>query len=333
MPTITKDSRATIKTSFGDVVLSFLTDKAPKTVENFVTLCNKGFYDGLTFHRVIKDFMIQGGCPKGNGSGNPGYTIRPEFNDTPHVKGTVSMARSNDPHSAGSQFFIVHGEARYLDSRYTAFAQVEDGMDVVDKIAEVPTNMETRYKELSVPRTPVYINTIELEGVEIEEAAPQQQQQQQQPQQQQPQQQRNNDDGGGGGGKSRGRGRRGRGGQRDGDGGGGRAQESRDGGGDEGAKQKKPAGDGGAPETQESEQPAKAKSKKATKAKSSKTDGAKSESKPKAKSATRKKAAAKSGSDDAPAKPKAAKAKKVTAKKTTTKKTTRKAAKSKKDEE
>ena len=332
MPTITKDSRATIKTSFGDVVLSFLTDKAPKTVENFVTLCNKGFYDGLTFHRVIKDFMIQGGCPKGNGSGNPGYTIRPEFNDTPHVKGTVSMARSNDPHSAGSQFFIVHGEARYLDSRYTAFAQVEDGMDVVDKIAEVPTNMETRYKELSVPRTPVYINTIELEGVEIEEAAPQQQQQQQQPQQQQPQQQRNNDDGGGGGGKSRGRGRRGRGGQRDGDGG-GRAQESRDGGGDEGAKQKKPAGDGGAPETQESEQPAKAKSKKATKAKSSKTDGAKSESKPKAKSATRKKAAAKSGSDDAPAKPKAAKAKKVTAKKTTTKKTTRKTAKSKKDEE
>ena len=154
MVKINDESRATIKTSMGDVVLEFLNDKAPRTAENFVKLASKGFYDGLTFHRVIKDFMIQGGCPKGNGSGNPGYTIRPEFNDTPHVKGTVSMARSNDPNSAGSQFFICLGDARYLDSRYTAFARVIDGDEVLSKISDVPVNMETRHQELSVPRTP-----------------------------------------------------------------------------------------------------------------------------------------------------------------------------------
>ncbi len=172
MVTINSDSRATIRTSMGDIVLEFLTDKAPNTAENFVKLANKGFYDGLTFHRVLKGFMIQGGCPKGNGSGNPGYTIRPEFNDTPHVRGVVSMARSNDPHSAGSQFFICQKDARYLDSRYSAFARVVEGEEIVDKISEVPVNMETRYKEISVPRSTVYINTVMVEGVEFPEPEP-----------------------------------------------------------------------------------------------------------------------------------------------------------------
>lgn len=169
MVKITDSSRAVVRTSMGNLTLSFLTDKAPRTAENFVKLAHKGFYDGLTFHRVLKDFMVQGGCPKGDGSGGPGYTIRPEFNDTPHVKGVVSMARSNDPHSAGSQFFIMHGEARYLDSRYTAFAKIEDGMQVLDKIADVPTNMEMRFNETSVPRDPIYINGVDLEGVEFDE--------------------------------------------------------------------------------------------------------------------------------------------------------------------
>lgn len=169
MVKITDSSRAVVRTSMGNLTLSFLTDKAPRTAENFVKLAHKGFYDGLTFHRVLKDFMVQGGCPKGDGSGGPGYTIRPEFNDTPHVKGVVSMARSNDPHSAGSQFFIMHGEARYLDSRYTAFAKIEDGMQVLDKIADVPTNMEMRFNETSVPRDPIYINGVDLDGVEFDE--------------------------------------------------------------------------------------------------------------------------------------------------------------------
>lgn len=169
MVKIDDKSRAVLRTSLGNMTLSFIADKAPRTAENFAKLAKKGFYDGLTFHRVLKDFMVQGGCPKGTGSGGPGYTIRPEFNDTPHVKGVVSMARSNDPHSAGSQFFIVHGESRYLDSKYTAFAKLVDGEDVLDKIADVSTNMEMRFNEKSVPRDPIYINGIDLEGVEFDD--------------------------------------------------------------------------------------------------------------------------------------------------------------------
>jgi peptidyl-prolyl cis-trans isomerase B (cyclophilin B) len=167
MTTFSPESRAVLKTSMGDIALGFLTDKAPRTCEHFVKLARKGFYDGLTFHRIIKDFMVQGGCPKGDGTGGPGFTVRAEFNDTPHVKGVVSMARGADPHSAGSQFFLVHGEARYLDSRYTAFARVVDGLDVVDRIAEVPV-AENRYKEVSAPREPVFINRIVLEGIEFD---------------------------------------------------------------------------------------------------------------------------------------------------------------------
>jgi len=165
MVTVTPETRATLRTSMGNMVLEFISDKAPRTCENFVTLAQKGFYDGTKFHRIIKDFVVQGGCPHGNGKGGPGYTIRPEFNDTPHVSGTVSMARDNDPHSGGSQFFICTSESPYLDSRYTAFARVVDGFDVLEKLGSVPTDIQPKYKEKSVPRDPVYLNGIELEGV------------------------------------------------------------------------------------------------------------------------------------------------------------------------
>lgn len=168
MVSFKKKARATVHTSMGDIEVELLTGKAPRTCENFAKLARKGFYDGLTFHRILKGFMIQGGCPKGNGTGGPGYTIAPEFNDTPHVKGTVSMARSNDPHSAGSQFFVMHGEGRYLDSKYAAFATVVEGDEVIDKIAAVPVQ-ENRWREKSQPLDPVYINRIELSGVDFDE--------------------------------------------------------------------------------------------------------------------------------------------------------------------
>ena len=131
----------------GEIKLEFFPEDAPKTVENFVTLAKKGFYDGTTFHRVIPGFMIQGGDPntrdaRGNrtnhGSGGPGYTIKAEFNDTSHKRGIVSMARTDDPNSAGSQFFIVVKDALYLDRHYTAFGQVIRGIEVADKIVSLP---------------------------------------------------------------------------------------------------------------------------------------------------------------------------------------------------
>ncbi|MCB9898717.1 MAG: peptidylprolyl isomerase [Planctomycetes bacterium] len=168
MPTITSESRARIRTSKGDLLLKLLPEKAPRTVENFVVLAKKGFYDGLTFHRILKDFVVQGGCPNGDGSGGPGYTIRPEFNDTPHEKGVVSMARNNDPHSAGSQFFICTVPVHYLDSRFTAFAKVVEGEDVLDKIAASKVHDGNRWKERSTPLEPVYINGIDLIDIEFE---------------------------------------------------------------------------------------------------------------------------------------------------------------------
>ena len=125
---------------------------APNTVNNFISLVGSGFYDGLCFHRVISGFMIQGGDPKGNGTGGPGYTIRGEFtkngfkNDLPHKRGVISMARSMMPNSAGSQFFIMHADAPHLDGQYAAFGRVIDGMDVVDEIAE--TNVDYDDKPL-----------------------------------------------------------------------------------------------------------------------------------------------------------------------------------------
>jgi peptidyl-prolyl cis-trans isomerase B (cyclophilin B) len=118
----------------GEIVIEFFPDDAPKTVENFVTLAKKGFYDGLVFHRVEPGFVVQGGDPKGDGTGGPGYKVKAEFNKQPHVRGVVAMARSNDPDSAGSQFYITLAPANFLDGKYTVFGKVTSGMDVVDKI-------------------------------------------------------------------------------------------------------------------------------------------------------------------------------------------------------
>ena len=125
-------------------------DKAPQSVYNFIDLCNHNFYDGKIFHRVIPGFMIQGGCPEGTGMGGPGYCIKGEFffngfkNDLRHKRGVLSMARSQSPNSAGSQFFIMHQDAKHLDGQYAAFGKVTSGMDVVDAIAATRTGMQDR---------------------------------------------------------------------------------------------------------------------------------------------------------------------------------------------
>ena len=135
---------------------------APETCANFEKLVRSGFYNGLTFHRVIKGFMIQGGCPKGNGMGGPGWTIRGEFaanghkNDLKHTKGVLSMARTMDPNSAGSQFFIMHEAAPHLDGQYAAFGKVVSGLDVVDEIANVRTGWADK------PSQPVVMEKVEI---------------------------------------------------------------------------------------------------------------------------------------------------------------------------
>ena len=131
-------------------------DTAPISVNNFISLINSGFYDGLTFHRVISGFMIQGGCPKGNGTGGPGYCIKGEFasngvsNDLKHTRGVLSMARTSAPDSAGSQFFIMHEDAPHLDGEYAAFGKVIDGMDVVDEIASVRVDYNDKPRQPQV---------------------------------------------------------------------------------------------------------------------------------------------------------------------------------------
>lgn len=128
------------------ILIELYPEIAPITVENFEKLVNQGFYNGLTFHRVIKGFMIQGGCPDGNGTGGPGYTIKGEFssngfeNTLKHTRGVISMARSSQPDSAGSQFFIMHEDAPHLDGQYASFGKVVEGIDVVDEIANVKTS-------------------------------------------------------------------------------------------------------------------------------------------------------------------------------------------------
>lgn len=144
---------------------------APNTVANFISLVKKGFYDGLTFHRVIRGFMIQGGCPQGTGTGGPGYHIKGEFsgngvqNNLKHSKGVISMARAMDPNSAGSQFFIMHENSPHLDGQYAAFGKVVEGMDAVDYIATVRTNA------MDKPATPVVIQsmTVDTQGKEYDE--------------------------------------------------------------------------------------------------------------------------------------------------------------------
>jgi len=136
---------AVIETTLGDIELELQNDIAPGHVKNFKDLAEKGFYDGTTFHRVIPGFMIQGGDPNTksddrstHGMGGPGYTIKAEFSSTPHTRGVLSMARSQDPDSAGSQFFVVVKDSSFLDNQYTAFGLVTKGMEVVDKIVSVP---------------------------------------------------------------------------------------------------------------------------------------------------------------------------------------------------
>lgn len=147
----------TIKMETGDIIKAELyPDKAPNTVNNFIYLANSGYYDGLIFHRVIKGFMIQGGDPDGNGTGGPGYGIKGEFtangfkNDLKHDRGVLSMARSMMPNSAGSQFFIMHQDSPHLDGQYAAFGKVIEGIEVVDKIAEVKTDFRDKPKEAQV---------------------------------------------------------------------------------------------------------------------------------------------------------------------------------------
>ena len=120
----------------GEIRLEFFPQDAPKTVDNFVTLARKGFYNGLTFHRVVPGFVVQGGDPKGNGTGGPGYTIPAEFNPQKHVRGSLAMARSQDPDSAGCQFYITYGAQPHLDGSYTVFGRVVAGMEHVDAIRQ-----------------------------------------------------------------------------------------------------------------------------------------------------------------------------------------------------
>jgi len=120
----------------GEIRMEFYPEDAPKTVENFVALAKKGFYNVLTFHRVVPDFVVQGGCPKGNGTGGPGYTIKAEFNTQKHLRGSVAMARSQHPDSAGSQFYICYGPTPHLDGSYTVFGRVVAGMEHVDRIKQ-----------------------------------------------------------------------------------------------------------------------------------------------------------------------------------------------------
>lgn len=144
---------------------------APNTVNNFIFLVNQGFYNGLTFHRIIKGFMIQGGCPDGNGTGGPDYSIKGEFsgngfkNDLKHTAGVISMARSMMPDSAGSQFFIMHKNSPHLDGAYAAFGKVIEGMDVVNKIAETATDYSDRPLQPQVMKTV----TVETFGVDYPE--------------------------------------------------------------------------------------------------------------------------------------------------------------------
>jgi peptidyl-prolyl cis-trans isomerase B (cyclophilin B) len=150
-------STAKMNTSQGTVSLELFDDDAPETVANFRKLASEHFYDGVIFHRVIRDFMIQGGCPEGTGRGGPGYTFKDEFNDHKVVRGALAMANAG-PNTNGSQFFIVTtGSAPWLDGKHTVFGQVTDGMDVVDAIEALPTDRNDR------PDPPPVIESIELD--------------------------------------------------------------------------------------------------------------------------------------------------------------------------
>ena len=159
-----KDVKAVIETKFGEIEIKLFPDIAPKHVENFTALAKQGFYDGTIFHRVIPGFMIQGGDPntkgtdKGSyGMGGPGHNVKAEFSDIPHKRGILSMARAQDPDSAGSQFFIVVKDSNFLDSQYTVFGEVVKGMDAVDAIVNLPRNS----RDLPNDRTEMKVSVVE----------------------------------------------------------------------------------------------------------------------------------------------------------------------------
>ena len=160
---MTSYPKAVISTNHGDMTVELWNDVAPKHVENFLKLGRDGFYDNLTFHRVIAGFVAQGGCPNGTGTGGPGWNVKAEFNDRKHDRGVLSMARSADPDSAGSQFFVclTREKCQHLDGEYTGFGRVIEGLDVVDKLGAVETNAGDTPRE-----------TVELKGVRpLEEAS------------------------------------------------------------------------------------------------------------------------------------------------------------------
>ena len=160
---------AVIKTTAGEMVVELWPDVAPKTVENFKTLAQKAYYDGTAFHRIVKGFMIQGGDPLTKdanqenrwGTGGPGHTVKAEFNDRSHQRGVISMARSQDPNSAGSQFFICLAEASFLDRKYTAFGKLVKGDEVLGKIGDTPVGMSNG-GEKSKPLTRVGVESIRI---------------------------------------------------------------------------------------------------------------------------------------------------------------------------
>ncbi|MBU5479281.1 peptidylprolyl isomerase [Eubacterium sp. MSJ-13] len=166
-----KNPIVTFETTAGTITAELYPEIAPNTVNNFISLINKGFYDGLIFHRVIKGFMIQGGDPDGVGTGGPGYSIKGEFaingveNNLKHTAGVLSMARSMMPDSAGSQFFIMHKDAPHLDGQYAAFGKVTDGMDTVNAIAET----ETDYSDAPLEPQMIIKVTVDTDGEEYPE--------------------------------------------------------------------------------------------------------------------------------------------------------------------
>lgn len=164
----------TMKMNSGNTVkIELYPEVAPNTVNNFISLVNKGFYTNLTFHRVISGFMIQGGCPNGNGMGGPGYSIKGEFNqnrfknELKHEPGVISMARSMHPDSAGSQFFIMHADAPHLDGQYAAFGKITEGQDVAIDISRVQRNMMN-----DMPKKPVVMATVRVDTQGVEYPAP-----------------------------------------------------------------------------------------------------------------------------------------------------------------
>ena len=163
---------AVIKTLYGEITVAFWPEVAPKTVENFKKLAREGFYDGTAFHRVVKGFMVQGGCPNTKegadgmpGTGGPGYKIKAEFNKKPHVRGVISMARSSHPDSAGSQFFLCLADARFLDGQYTAFGSIIKGDEVLEKIGAIPTSFGAG-GEKSEPIERMSVESIRIEPAE-----------------------------------------------------------------------------------------------------------------------------------------------------------------------